>query len=182
MRRRRNLRRVPTTEEKPEVPFSRVLREIRDPFWEPLLRRFASGIGHLAVQNRVPAKLEIGQKTFVCLLLCVLFFWQPRFRAGRWTYGSLFRKKRRSKTGTCTDFCRGSRPFPVSDPIRLIRGRWHSPQVAPAAPPAPRVHSSSEKKLCFLITKPHVMDHFSSSLAGLSTCARSNRINGLPGH
>ena len=29
-----------------------------------------------------------------------------------------------------------------SRPIRLIRGRWHSPQVAPAAPPAPRVHSS----------------------------------------
>ena len=29
LRRRRNLRRVPTTEEKPEVPFSRVLK--RDP-------------------------------------------------------------------------------------------------------------------------------------------------------
>ena len=36
LRRRRNLRRVPTTEEKPEVPISRDLREswslIRDPF------------------------------------------------------------------------------------------------------------------------------------------------------
>ena len=77
LRRRRNLRRVPTTEEKPEVPFSRVLREIRDPFWEPLLRGFASGIGHLAVQNRVPAKLEIGQKTLVCC--CPFFFGSPVF-------------------------------------------------------------------------------------------------------
>ena len=146
LRRRRNLRRVPTTEEKPEVPFSRVLREIRDPFWEPLLRGFASGIGHLAVQNRVPAKLEIGQKTFVRLLS--FFFGSPVFEQvdGRTAH---FSEKRRSKTGSCTDFCRGSRPFPVSAPIRLIRGRWHSPQVAPAAPPAPRVHSS----ICIRISR-----------------------------
>ena len=30
----------------------------------------------------------------------------------------------------------------LAPPIEF--GRWHSPQVAPAAPPAPRVHSSNE--------------------------------------
>ena len=29
--------------------------------------------------------------------------------------------------------------------LRLLLGRWHSPQVATAAPPAPRVHSSYKK-------------------------------------
>ena len=58
-----------------------------------------------------------------------------------------FTEKSRSKTGTCTGFCRGSDLFSVlAPPIEF--GRWHSPQVAPAAPPAPRVHSSSCTRGC----------------------------------
>ena len=96
--------------------------------------------GFATVQNTVPAELEIGQIFSVVDLF--FFFVSPVFERvdGRTAH---FSEKHRSKTGTCTGFCRGSRPFSVSGPIRLIRGRWHSPQVAPAAPPAPRVHSSN---------------------------------------
>ena len=76
----------------------------------------------------------------VCLFLDVLFFVGPLFEQvdGRTVH---FSEKSRSKTGTCTEFCRGSDLFSVlAPPIEF--GRWHSPQVAPAAPPAPRVHSS----------------------------------------
>ena len=31
--------------------------------------------------------------------------------------------------------------------LRLLLGRWHSPQVATAAPPAPRVHSSKKFRI-----------------------------------
>ena len=63
-----------------------------------------------------------------------------------------FSEKSRSKTGTCTGFCRGSDLFSVlAPPIEF--GRWHSPQVAPAAPPAPRVHSSFYLVLNLLVEK-----------------------------
>ena len=130
-------------------PLVGFLREIRSSFWGQLLRGFATGIWHLAVQNTVPAELEIGQISCVCVFVClsVLFFCQPLFRAGRWTYGSVFRKNR-SKNGVPHRMRRRDGPFSGSAPIRLIRGRWHSPQVAPAAPPAPRVHSSIKEKMC----------------------------------
>ena len=123
------------------LPGAHWLREIRGSFWGQLLGGFATGNWHLAVQNTVLAELEIGQISSVCLM-SVLFFCQPLFRAGRWTYGSVFRKNR-SKNGVPHRMRRPDGPFSGSAPIRLIRGRWHSPQVAPAAPPAPRVHSST---------------------------------------
>ena len=52
-----------------------------------------------------------------------------------------YRIKITKKTGTCTEFCRGSEQFSVLPPPIEV-GRWYSPQVAPAAPPAPWVHSS----------------------------------------
>ena len=81
---------------------------------------------------------------FLCLF-DVLFFCRTTFRAGRWTYNSLFRKNR-SENGIPHRMRRRDGPFSGPAPIRLIRGRWHSPQVAPAAPPAPRVHSSTVRK------------------------------------
>ena len=140
MRRRRNLRRVPTTEEKPEVPFSRVLK--RDPqlVLGTTFERFCDWYLIFGCPKHGPGRAR-DRPDFVCLLLFVLFFCQPLFRAGRWTYGSVFRKNH-SKNGVPHRMRRRDGPFSGSAPIRLIRGRWHSPQVAPAAPPAPRVHSS----------------------------------------
>ena len=89
---------MPTTEEKPEVPFSRLLREIRDPFWESLLRGFASDIGHLAVQNRVPAELQIGQKTCVVVVVCSFFLAAP-FSSRSMDVRPTFQKKDAKKRG-----------------------------------------------------------------------------------
>ena len=141
------------------------------------------------------------------------FFLSAPFSSRSMAIQKQFPEKDGQKTGTCTEFCRGSelfsgpephsavqsvqrnwttlndricsphththahtlcvltagkssfrlersgRPFPT--PITLFCsasrtfqhlrapacfGRWHSPQVAPAAPPAPRVHSSNERE------------------------------------
>ena len=85
-----------------------------------------------------PGPHRIGPEILWCV--SVLFFLGSLFEQvdGRTVH---FSEKSRSKTGTCTGFCRGSDLFSVlAPPIEF--GRWHSPQVAPAAPPAPRVHSS----------------------------------------
>ena len=52
------------------------LREIGCSFWEPLLRGFATGIWHLAVQNAVPAEPEISQIFSVSVFF---FFVRPLF-------------------------------------------------------------------------------------------------------
>ena len=103
-----------------------------------LRRHLPRGFILVAVQNTVLAELEI--RPDLSVDLSVLFFASPFFEQvdGRTVH---FSEKGRSKTGTCTGFCRGSDLFSVlAPPIEF--GRWHSPQVAPAAPPAPRVHSS----------------------------------------
>ena len=198
------MRRVPTTEASRRCSLVGFLREIRCSFWGPLLRGFATGICLLADQNLVTSRIGIGPD--LCGSLSVLFFVSPFFEQVDGCT-ALFSEKIVQKTGTCTEFCRGSelfsgpephsavqsvqrnwttlndricsphthahtlcvltagkssfrlersgRPFPT--PITLFCsasrtfqhlrapacfGRWHSPQVAPAAPPAPRVHSS----------------------------------------
>ena len=76
---------------------------------------------------------------FLCLFV---IFLGGHFSSRSIRYFPGYHQKSTPKKGTCNDFCRGSDQFWGPVPIRLIRGRWHSPQVAPAAPPAPRVHSS----------------------------------------
>ena len=129
---------MPTTEEKPEVPFSRVLK--RDPrvVLGTTFERFCDWYLTFSCPKPGPGRAR-DRTDFVCLMF--FFFVGPLFEQvdGRTVH---FSEKRRSKTGTCTDICRGSHQCSGPVPIRLIRGRWHSPQVAPAAPPAPRVHSS----------------------------------------
>jgi hypothetical protein len=67
----------------------------------------------------------------VCL---TSFFWRITFRAGRWTYGVLFRK-RTLKNGVPNRMRRRDDPF--SGPRTSDRARsLASPQVGPAAPPA----------------------------------------------
>ena len=44
------------------------------------------------------------------------------------------------------DAWRGTFLTEIESQLRLLLGRWHSPQVATAAPPAPRVHSSRNTK------------------------------------
>ena len=124
---------------KPEVLISRVLKRDPLPDLATPFERFCDWYLTFSCPKPGPGPHRIGPE----ILLFVLFFVSPVFEQvdGRTVH---FSEKSRSKTGTCTGFCRGSRPFSVSGPIRLIRGRWHSPQVAPAAPPAPRVHSSNE--------------------------------------
>ena len=77
---------------------------------------------------------------FLCLS-DVLFFVGSLFEQvdGRTVH---FSEKNRSKTGSHPACGAEMVRFSVlAPPIEF--GRWHSPQVAPAAPPAPRVHSSS---------------------------------------
>ena len=157
MRRRRNLRRVPTTEASRRCSLVGFLKEIRCSFWGPLLRGFATGICLLADQNLVTSRIGIGpDMSDVCLLfflsapfssrsvdvrLCFLVHTHTHahtlcvLTAGK----SSFRLERSGRPfpTPITLFCSASRTFQHLRAPACF-GRWHSPQVALAAPPAPR--------------------------------------------
>ena len=110
MRRRRNLRRVPTTEASRRCSLVGFLREIRCSFWGPLLRGFATGICLLADQNLVTSRIGIGSDLSDS---CLLFFLSAPFSSRSMLYLSAYYIKITQKTGTCTEFCRGSGLFSV---------------------------------------------------------------------
>ena len=95
-RRRRNLRRVPTTEASRRCSLVGFLREIRCSFWGPLLRGFATGICLLADQNLVTSRIGIGPD--LCDV-CLSFFLSAPFSSRSMAVRLCFQKKSLKKRG-----------------------------------------------------------------------------------
>ena len=124
LRRRRNLRRVPTTEASRRCSLVGFLREIRCSFWGPLLRGFATGICLLADQNLVTSRIGIGPDLSDS---CLSFFFVSPFFEQVDGCTALFSEKIVQKTGTCTEFCRGSELFSGPEPhsaVQSVQRNW----------------------------------------------------------
>ena len=98
MRRRRNLRRVPTTEEKPEVPFSRVLK--RDPrlVFGTTFERFCDWYRTFSCPKHGPGRAR-DRPDFVCLSDVCYFFLSAPFSSRSVDVRLCFQKKSLKKRG-----------------------------------------------------------------------------------
>ena len=101
LRRRRNLRRVPTTEEKPEVPFSRVLK--RDPqlVLGTTFERFCDWYLTFSCPKHGPGRAR-DRPDFLCIFVCLLFFFVSPFFEQVDGRTALFSEKIAQKTGSRT--------------------------------------------------------------------------------
>ena len=123
LRRRRNLRRVPTTVE-PKVPIKRHVKRIRSLVFGLVLKAFANGICVFGVRNRVPADLQIGQIFSVCLCS---FFCRTTFGPGRWLLARDSAKKSLKKRLLERGEAPNSTTFGTPPPsLQRLLGRWHA--------------------------------------------------------
>ena len=134
------MRRVPTTEEKPEVPISRDVKGIWELDSGPAFEGFFERLERLECLKTGSSRPRDRLKS-VYLVMSVFFFVSAFLSRSDAIIKAISRKtppKRgvfeRMRTSECPDL----RSLPNSG----FLGRWHSPQIATAAPPAPRVHSS----------------------------------------
>ena len=134
------------------MPISRDVKGIWELDSGPAFEGFFKRLQRLKCLETGPSRPRDRLKSVY--LFVYLFFSQGLFESVRCDYKGNIKKKHLQKRGLRTVETSKWTDF-GSLPNSGFLGRWHSPQIATAAPPAPRVHSSNWESFSEQCTTQH---------------------------